>query len=289
MLRGSMASALEKAQILSEALPWIRAFAGKTFVVKYGGHAMTDEALKASFAQDVVLLRHVGIEVVVVHGGGPQIDAALDKMGVKSTYVEGLRVTDEAAMGVVEMVLAGQVNGDVVTAVTRAGGRAVGLSGRDATFLLGRKASKPGAPDLGRVGEIERVDPAIAKGLLRDGFIPVVAPVAIDAEGRTLNVNADTVAGRVAGALGAEKLVLLTDIEGILDKDKRLVPELPRAAAEAAIADGTVKGGMIPKVRCCLDALDAGVKSVHVVDGRVPHVLLLEIFTDRGIGTVIRS
>ena len=284
-----MPTPLEKAQILSEALPWIRAFAGKTFVVKYGGHAMTDDALKASFAQDVVLLRHVGIEVVVVHGGGPQIDAALDKMGVKSTYVEGLRVTDEAAMGVVEMVLAGQVNGDVVTAVTRAGGRAVGLSGRDATFLLGRKASKPGAPDLGRVGEIERVDPAIAKGLLRDGFIPVVAPVAIDAEGRTLNVNADTVAGRVAGALGAEKLVLLTDIEGILDKDKQLVPELPRAAAAAAIADGTVKGGMIPKVRCCLDALDAGVKSVHVVDGRVPHVLLLEIFTDRGIGTVIRS
>ncbi len=284
-----MEKALEKARTLVEALPWLRAFAGKTLVVKYGGHAMTDEACRTSFAQDVVLLRHVGIRPVIVHGGGPQIDRALDRMGIKSTFVQGLRVTDEPTMGVVEMVLAGQVNGEVVTSVTNAGGRAVGLSGRDATCILGRKiVPKDGEPDIGRVGDVVRVEPRIIRTLLDDGFIPVIAPVAVDELGGALNINADTVAGRVAGALGAEKLVLLTDIAGILDKDKQLIHELASADVERAIADGTVTGGMIPKVRSCIDALDGGVGSVHVIDGRVPHALLLEIFTDRGVGTVIR-
>lgn len=285
-----MEKALEKARILVEALPWLRAFAGKTLVVKYGGHAMVDEGCRTSFAQDVVLLQHVGIRPVVVHGGGPQIDKALDRMGVKSTFVQGLRVTDEPTMGIVEMVLAGQVNGEVVTSVTHAGGRAVGLSGRDASCILGRKIEpKAGEPDIGRVGEVVRVDPKLIRTLLADGFIPIVAPVAVDAAGGALNINADTVAARVAGALGAEKLVLLTDIQGILDKDRNLIQELNWRQAEEAIADGTVSGGMIPKVRGCLDALDEGVGSVHVIDGRVPHALLLEIFTDRGVGTVVRK
>ena len=284
-----MDKALEKARTLVEALPWLRAFAGKTLVIKYGGHAMTDESCKASFAQDVVLLQHVGIRPVVVHGGGPQIDSALDRMGIKSTFVQGLRVTDEPTMGVVEMVLAGQVNGEVVTNVTNAGGRAVGLSGRDATCILGRKIEpREGEPDIGRVGEVVRVDPKIIRSLLDDGFLPIIAPVAVDADGKALNINADTVAGRVAGALGAEKLVLLTDIAGILDREKKLINELSEREAERAIDDGTVTGGMIPKVRSCLDALAQGVGSVHVIDGRVPHALLLEIFTDRGVGTVIR-
>lgn len=284
-----MEKALEKAKILVEALPWIRLFAGKTFVVKFGGHAMVDEACRTSFAQDIVLLQHVGIRPVVVHGGGPQIDRALKQMGVQSTFVQGLRVTDEPTMGVVEMVLAGQVNGEVVTSLTNAGGRAVGLSGRDAGFILARKIeASEGEPDIGRVGEVVRVEPRVVRSLLGDGFVPVVAPVGVDAEGRALNINADTVAGRVAGALGAEKLVLLTDIAGILDRDKNLVPELSERDAEAAIAEGSVTGGMIPKVRGCLDALEQGVGSVHVIDGRVPHALLLEIFTDRGVGTVIR-
>jgi len=284
-----MDKALEKARTLVEALPWLRAFAGKTLVIKYGGHAMTDEACKASFAQDVVLLQHVGIRPVVVHGGGPQIDSALERMGIKSTFVQGLRVTDEPTMGVVEMVLAGQVNGEVVTSVTNAGGRAVGLSGRDATCILGRKIEpREGEPDIGRVGEVVRVDPRIIRTLLDDGFLPIIAPVAVDAAGKALNINADTVAGRVAGALGAEKLVLLTDIAGILDREKKLINELSERDAERAIEDGTVTGGMIPKVRSCLDALAQGVGSVHVIDGRVPHALLLEIFTDRGVGTVIR-
>ncbi|WP_373048920.1 acetylglutamate kinase [Vulgatibacter sp.] len=284
-----MEKALEKARTLVEALPWLRAFAGKTLVIKYGGHAMTDESCKASFAQDVVLLQHVGIRPVVVHGGGPQIDVALDRMGIKSTFVQGLRVTDEPTMGVVEMVLAGQVNGEVVTNVTNAGGRAVGLSGRDATCILGRKIEpREGEPDIGRVGEVVRVDARLIRSLLDNGFLPIIAPVAVDADGRALNINADTVAGRVAGALGAEKLVLLTDIQGILDRDRNLINELDERAAERAIEDGTVSGGMIPKVRSCLDALSQGVGSVHVIDGRVPHALLLEIFTDRGVGTVIR-
>jgi acetylglutamate kinase len=284
-----MEKALEKARTLVEALPWLRAFAGKTLVIKYGGHAMTDEACRASFAQDVVLLQHVGIRPVVVHGGGPQIDHALERMGIESTFVQGLRVTDEPTMGVVEMVLAGQVNGEVVTNVTNAGGRAVGLSGRDATCILGRKIEpRPGEPDIGRVGEVVRVEPRIIRTLLDDGFLPIIAPVAVDADGKALNINADTVAGRVAGALGAEKLVLLTDISGILDRQKNLINELGERDAERAIEDGTVTGGMIPKVRSCLDALAQGVGSVHVVDGRVPHALLLEIFTDRGVGTVIR-
>lgn len=285
-----METALEKARILVEALPWLRAFAGKTFVIKYGGHAMVDEACRASFAQDVVLLQHVGIRPVIVHGGGPQIDRALERMGVKSTFVQGLRVTDEPTMGVVEMVLAGQVNGEVVTAVTNAGGRAVGLSGRDASCILARKIEpKAGQPDYGRVGDIVRVDPGLVRSLLGEGFIPIVAPVGVDAQGGALNINADTVAGRVAGALGAEKLVLLTDIAGILDSEKKLIHEMNRRQAEGFIEDGTVSGGMIPKVRGCLDALEQGVGSVHVVDGRVPHALLLEIFTDRGVGTVIRK
>jgi acetylglutamate kinase len=285
-----MTDPVAKAMVLAEALPWLRRFAGKTFVIKYGGHAMTDAGCRASFAEDVVLLQHVGIRPVVVHGGGPQIDEALARMGVKSTFVQGLRVTDAPTMGVVEMVLTGQVNGEVVTALHDAGGRAVGLSGRDAGCILGRKLEpRPGEPDVGRVGEVVRVDASILRTLIGGGFVPVIAPVAVDAAGHALNINADTVAGRVAAALEAEKLVLLTDIAGILDRSGELLPEVSAADAEAAIAEGTVKGGMIPKVRCALDAIAGGVHSAHVVDGRLRHVLLLEIFTDRGVGTAIRG
>jgi acetylglutamate kinase len=291
-----MHNLIEKASVLHEALPYIRRFHGRTFVVKYGGHAMADPDLKTSFAKDICLLRYVGIQVVVVHGGGPQIDVALEKMGVGSTFVAGLRITDEATMDVVEMVLGGQVNQEIVGLICYQGGRAVGLSGKDDGFIRASKLASIRAPDKsgrmkdvdpGLVGEIRHINPDIVEHLMHAGFIPVVAPVGVDDENRSLNINADTVAGKVAEALKAEKLILLTDVEGVRGADGSLVRSLTAPEAEQMIASGVIVQGMIPKVRCGLDALCGGVKKVHMIDGRVLHAVLLEIFTDAGIGTEI--
>jgi acetylglutamate kinase len=285
-----------KAAILHEALPYIRRFHKTTFVVKYGGHAMVDADLKQSFARDVCLLRYVGIQVVVVHGGGPQINQMLERMGIHSSFSGGLRITDDATMDVVEMVLGGCVNQDIVGLICNQGGRAVGLSGKDDHFMRGKRLEpvpgkdQQGNPihiDLGRVGDVERVDPRILSGLIADGFIPVVSPIAVDAEGNALNVNADTAAARIAAALSAAKLVLMTDVEGVKDQNGRLVSSLVSRDAEAMIDAGVISGGMIPKVRFALDAVNDGVEKVHIIDGRRRHALLLEIFTDSGVGTEI--
>jgi acetylglutamate kinase len=279
-----MNDALAKARVLAEALPWSSRFAGKTFVIKYGGAAMK-EGLRDDFARDIVLLRYVGIQVVVVHGGGPQIDAMLLRLGIQPKKVAGMRVTDAATMEVVEMVLAGKINQDICGLVNAHGGRAVGLSGHDAGFMACDLLRGDQGEDLGLVGVPSSVDPLVLQSLQQSGFIPVIAPIGVDAKGRSLNVNADLVAGAVAGALKAEKLVLLTDVAGVLDRSGALVPSLGAAEAEASIASGAIGGGMIPKVRTCLDAIARGVGSAHIVDGRQPHTLLLEIFTDRGTGT----
>jgi acetylglutamate kinase len=287
---------IEKASVLHEALPYIRRFHGCTFVVKYGGHAMIDAELKTSFAKDICLLRYVGINVVVVHGGGPQINTALEKMGVSSTFVAGLRVTDEATMDVVEMVLGGQVNQEIVGLICHEGGRAVGLSGKDDTFLRASKLATVRARDKsgdelmvdpGRVGDVRHVNPEILDNLMKSGFVPVVAPVGVDEDGKSLNVNADTVAGKIAEALRAEKLLLLTDVDGVRSKDGNFVRSLTGEEAADLIGQGVISGGMIPKVECALDALAGGVKKVHMIDGRLRHAVLLEIFTDQGIGTEI--
>lgn len=290
---------IDKASVLHEALPYIRRFHGRTFVVKYGGHAMVDADLKASFARDICLLRYVGIQVVVVHGGGPQIDAALEKMGVRSQRFAGLRVTDEATMDVVEMVLGGQINQDIVGLICQHGGRAVGLSGRDDGFLrcdrmtevrIKAKDGTESVVDPGRVGEVREADPYVVQRLMESGFVPVVAPIGVDKDGRPLNINADTAAGKIAEALKAEKLILLTDIEGVRASNGEFLRSLTSAEAEAMIADHVITAGMIPKVRCGLDALAGGVKKVHMIDGRLRHAVLLEIFTDEGIGTeIVRS
>jgi acetylglutamate kinase len=277
---------IEKAKILQEALPYIRRFHGRTFVVKYGGHAMVDEALKESFARDVCLLRYVGIPVVVVHGGGPQIDRMLERVGIPSSFENGLRITDDETMDVVEMVLGGAVNQEIVGVICEHGGRAVGLSGKDDHFMRAERLAA--GVDLGRVGEIREVSPKIVEKLLESGFLPVIAPIAVGPDGEALNVNADTAAGRIAGALRAAKLVLMTDVEGVKDEKGELLSSLEAREAEDLIARGVIKGGMIPKVRCALDAVAAGVEKVHILDGRTSHALLLEIFTDRGVGTEIR-
>lgn len=276
---------IEKAAILHEALPYIRRFHKRTFVVKYGGHAMVDDALKESFARDVCLLRYVGIQVVVVHGGGPQINRTLERMGMTSTFSGGLRVTDDATMDVVEMVLGGSVNQDIVGLICKHGGRAVGLSGKDDHFVRAQRRDAA----LGRVGDVESVDPSILSQLIESGFIPVIAPIAVDEEGLALNVNADTAAGRIAAALSAAKLVLMTDVEGVLDAAGKLLSSVTAHDAEDLIAREVVRGGMIPKLRCALEAVSDGVEKVHVIDGRRRHALLLEIFTDRGVGTEIRG
>jgi acetylglutamate kinase len=273
---------VEKAAVLHEALPYIRRFHKRTFVVKYGGHAMGDASLKESFARDVCLLRFVGIRVVVVHGGGPQITSMLERVGIESTFSGGLRITDDATMDVVEMVLGGSVNQDLVGLICQQGGRAVGLSGRDDHFMRARRVEH-----LGRVGEVEHVDPTIVEELMTNAFIPVIAPIGVDAEGKALNVNADTAAGRIAAALGAAKLVLMTDVQGVEDSASKLISSLQASEAEQLIADDVIRGGMIPKVRCALDAVELGVEKVHIIDGRKRHALLLEIFTDRGVGTEI--
>ncbi|MGZ3421415.1 MAG: acetylglutamate kinase [Polyangiales bacterium] len=287
-----MRELIEKAGVLHEALPYIRRFHGKTFVIKYGGHAMIEPELRDSFARDIALLKYVGIDPVVVHGGGPQIDQMLASMGVVSERIDGLRVTDDKTMDVVEMVLAGKLNQEIVSLVCRHGGRAVGLSGKDDGFLLGKrvtemKTKKGALVDPGRVGDITKVDTRIIEQLMRGGFVPVIAPIAVDAEGNSLNVNADTVAGAVAAALKAEKLVLMTDIEGVKDREKSLIPSLSAADIDRLRKEGVIEGGMIPKVQCGLDAVLGGVGKAHIIDGRAPHAILLEIFTDQGIGTEI--
>ncbi len=289
---------LAKAETLTEALPYLQRYAGRTFVVKYGGHAMGDPELARDFAEDVVLLKQVGINPVVVHGGGPQIGAMLKRLGVESRFVDGLRVTDAATAEVAEMVLAGKINKEIVAWIAEAGGKAVGISGKDARLVLAEKVgrSEPDRAqgierhvDLGFVGTPVAVDPTILHSLARDGFIPVVAPVALGADGHTYNINADTMAGAIAGAMGASRFFLLTDVAGVLDKTGELLSDLnPERIAELK-ADGTIKGGMIPKVETCVNAVAQGVDAAVILDGRVPHAMLLEIFTEQGAGTLVRA
>ena len=284
-----------KAQTLAEALPYIKRFHGKTIVVKYGGNAMTDPALQKSFAHDVVLLKLVGMHPVVVHGGGPQIEALLKRIGKTGEFVQGMRVTDAETMDVVEMVLGGAVNKDIVTLINQAGGKAVGLTGQDGGFIRAKKLMLPDKDkptqmlDIGQVGEIEAIDPQLISVLEPGGFIPVVAPIGVGANGESYNINADVVAGKLAEILKAEKLVLLTNTPGVLDKDGKLITGLTAKNIDALFADGTLSGGMLPKISSALDAARSGVKSVHIIDGRVEHALLLEILTDQGVGTLIRG
>ena len=288
----AIAAAVEptvKATVLAQALPYLRQYSGRTVLVKYGGHAMTASESGAgdTFAHDIVLLKQVGINPIVVHGGGPQIGQMLQRLGVKSSFVDGLRVTDAETMEVVEMVLAGTVNKQLVGAINSAGGCAVGLSGKDGGLIRARKLTRNGA-DLGFVGEPERVDPAVLATFRESDIIPVIAPIGAGSAGETYNINADTVAGAVAAAVSASRFLLLTDVPGVLDAQKQLITELSAAEARRLIADGTISGGMIPKVETCLDAVDGGVEAAVIVDGRVPHAILLELFTE-GAGTLIRG
>ena len=290
-----MESFISKAEILMEALPYIRRFYGKTFVIKYGGSAMTDEELKTSFARDVVLLKYVGINPVVVHGGGPQIDEMLKKMGAPPQFVRGMRVTDQQTMEIVEMVLVGKINKEIVNSINQHGGMAVGLSGKDGGLILAQKMSvavstngeAPEIVDIGMVGEIVGIDPTVINSLDENKFIPVIAPVGVGKKGETYNINADLVAGQIAEALRAEKLILLTDVEGVKDKNAKLLSTLKTNQARKLIEDGVVAEGMIPKVECCIEALKGGVGKTHIIDGRVKHAILLEIFTEAGVGTEV--
>jgi acetylglutamate kinase len=287
-----MRELIEKAAVLHEALPYIRRFHGQTFVIKYGGHAMTDPALREGFARDVVLLKFVGIHPVVVHGGGPQIDEQLKRLGIESKRVDGLRITDDATMQVVEMVLGGTINKEIVALIGRVGGRAVGLSGVDDQLLLADKLPKVKTRsgqlvDTGRVGEIRSVRPEVVQSLVQAGLIPVIAPLGIDEAGKSLNLNADTAAGALAAALQAEKLLLMTDTPGVRGADGKLIQSLDDEESARLRREGVIDGGMIPKVECALDAIAAGVRKCHIFDGREQHAILLEIFTDAGIGTEI--
>ncbi len=292
-----MKDLIKKAEILIEALPFIRKFYGKTFVVKYGGAAQQQDRLKEAFAQDVVLLDYIGINMVVVHGGGPKISETMEKMGKSPVFIHGQRVTDEETVDIVEMVLGGLVNKEIVALINRHGGKAVGLTGKDGGLIKARRKtikkksakSEEEIIDLGQVGEVVEVNPGVLKTLDDSGFIPVVAPVGVGDRGETLNINADSVASALAGALKAEKLILLTDVEGILDKKGNVIPTLSRKEINKLLKNGTITGGMIPKVEACLKALEAGVQKTHIIDGRTPHCLLLEIFTREGIGTEIIS
>ncbi|HEY4942708.1 MAG TPA: acetylglutamate kinase [Rhizomicrobium sp.] len=276
------------ARVLVEALPYILKYDQKTIVVKFGGNAMAGGGTAADFAQDIVLMKQTGIDPVVVHGGGPQIGAMLAKLQIPSTFIDGLRVTDQAAIDVVEMVLTGSINKQIVSGINAAGGRAVGLSGKDSTMILARKLLKNGV-DLGFVGEPEKVNPDVLHTVMRSEIIPVIAPIGVGVNGETFNINADTVAGAVAGAMKAERLILLTDVEGVLDGDKKLIPRLTVAEARALIAAGTIKGGMIPKIETAIEAVEGGVHAAVILDGRIPHVLLLELFTEHGAGTLITA
>ncbi len=287
-------TAAAKAKILAEALPYIQRFQGKTIVVKYGGNAMTDDHLKQSFARDVVLLKVVGMNPVIVHGGGPQIDDLLKRVGKKGEFIQGMRVTDAETMDVVEMVLGGQVNKEIVNLINRHGGRAVGLTGKDGNFIRARKLrvrdSSGGADlvDIGQVGEVESIDPEIVNLLHTRNFIPVIAPIGVGANGESYNINADLVAGKVAEILKAEKLIVLTNTPGVLDKNGGLLTGLTARRVDELFADGTISGGMLPKIGSALDAVKNGVNTCHIIDGRVEHALLLEILTDEGVGTLIR-
>ena len=291
-------SAMNVARVLTEALPYIQRFTGKTVVIKYGGNAMVDEALKSGFARDVVLMKLVGINPVIVHGGGPQIGQLLAKIGKQSEFVEGMRVTDSETMDVVEMVLGGLVNKEIVNFINRHGGRAVGLTGKDGDLIRARKLTlKRNAPelnapeiiDIGHVGEVASIDPGVVDMLVHGNFIPVIAPIGVGDEGSSYNINADLVAGKMAEVLRAEKLMLLTNAAGVLDKNDKVLSGLTAREVDALIADGTIYGGMLPKIQCALEAVQAGVKAAHIVDGRVEHAVLLELFTDEGVGTLIHG
>ena len=294
----SQVNASNIAQVLTEALPYIQRFAGKTIVVKYGGNAMESDDIKASFARDVVLMKAVGMNPVVVHGGGPQIAELLEKLNLESRFIDGMRVTDAATMDVVEMVLGGSVNKEIVSLLNQMGGRAIGITGKDGRLIEATKLTvtrkTPGmqAPeiiDIGHVGEVRHVNTDVVDVLLRSDFIPVIAPIGVGKDGESYNINADTVAGKVAAALKAEKLMLLTNVEGLKDKSGKVLTGLTTGQVDALIDDGTIYGGMLPKIACALDAVKEGVTSAHIIDGRVPHAVLLEIFTDSGIGTLITN
>ncbi len=286
---------LAQAEILARALPYIRKFHGKTMVIKYGGNAMTDPALQAAFAADVVLLKLVGINPVVVHGGGPQIENALNRLGKKGEFIQGMRVTDAETMEVVEWVLGGEVQQDIVGLINQAGGKAVGLTGRDGAMIRAHKLKlidthdPKKQHDVGQVGDIDSIDPSVVRALQDDAFIPVISPIGFGEHNESFNINADVVAGKLATVLAAEKLVLLTNTAGVLDKHGKLLTDLSARAIDAMFADGSIHGGMLPKIASALDAARGGVHSVHIVDGRVPHVLLLEVLTDQAFGTMIRS
>lgn len=293
-----MKKCMDRAEILVEALPYIRRFFNKTVVIKYGGHAMVDEELKDNFARDVVMMKFIGIHPVVVHGGGPQIGSLLKRLGKESKFVQGMRVTDEETMDIVEMVLVGKVNKEIVGLINRHGGQAVGLSGKDAQLIRAEKyylsaeklkETPPEIIDIGLVGKVKEINATLIASLLTDGVIPVIAPTGVGDGGETYNINADLVAGAVAAALSAEKLILLTDVPGVLDRNKTLIPAMDGPMTRRMIEEGTIAGGMFPKVKCCLKALQAGVKKAHIVDGRLKHTILLEMFTDQGIGTEIVS
>ncbi len=291
-------AAINTAHVLAEALPYIQRFSGKTIVIKYGGNAMVDETLKASFARDIVLMKAVGINPVVVHGGGPQIGNLLNRLGKESEFVQGMRVTDSETMDVVEMVLGGLVNKEIVNLINRKGGNAVGLTGKDGDLIHAKKltftknAPEMNAPeiiDIGHVGEVESIDPSVVNMLVSGNFIPVIAPIGVGKDGLSYNINADLVAGKLAETLGAEKLMLLTNTEGLLDKNGKLLTGLTAAEVDKLIEDGTIYGGMLPKIGCALSAVKSGVHTAHIIDGRVEHAVLLEIFTDEGVGTLIKS
>lgn len=285
----------EQAKFLIECLPYIKQFNNQIVVIKYGGHAMTEERLKRSFALNIALLKYVGVKPVIVHGGGPQIKSMLERLGIRSAFHEGLRITDDATMEIVEMILGGMTNKDVVNLLTLSGARAVGLSGKDAHLLTARKqeaftrndAGERVPFDLGWVGEITRVDATLIHTLIRNDFIPVIAPIAVDTEGNTYNINADSAAGAVAAALNAKRFLLLTDVAGVLDTEKNLIPSISVNNAHTLFADGAITGGMIPKIKCCMEAVLGGVEKAMITDGRVENCILLELFTDRGIGTEI--
>ena len=289
---------LEKAATLSEALPYMQVYAGRTFVVKYGGHAMGDPSLAAQFAHDIVLLKRIGINPIVVHGGGPQIGEMLERLKIKSDFVDGLRVTDQATVEIVEMVLSGSINKQIVTAINRAGGVAVGLSGKDGDLVRARKLRPMGRRsdsniekvlDLGFVGEPVAINAQVLETLERSSIIPVVAPIGVGEDGTTYNINADTVAGAIAASMGAARLFMLTDIEGVLDREGNLIGEMTAREARASIDGGVITGGMIPKIETCLESVQNSVEAAIILDGRVPHAILLEVFTERGVGTLIRS
>ena len=292
-----MARWRQTGQVLVEALPYILQYDQKTIVVKYGGNAMTGSGTD-DFSQDIVLMKQTGIDPVVVHGGGPQIGAMLKRLGIESTFIDGLRVTDAAAVEVVEMVLTGSINKQIVTGINAAGGRAVGLSGKDGNLVVAKKLAlirtdpatgQKESVDLGFVGEPDRVNPEVLHAIMKSETIPVIAPIGVGSKGETFNINADTVSGAIAGALKAERLILLTDVEGVLDQDKKLIPRLSVKEARALIADGTISGGMIPKIQTAIDAVESGVNAAVILDGRIPHVLLLELFTEHGAGTLITA